>query len=65
MTNGGIGVVGAGKPVVSPGDEVAAGEMVATPGDGVSNAHHVPIEGTVTAMDDGRAEVRSDVCPVD
>jgi Na+-translocating ferredoxin:NAD+ oxidoreductase RnfC subunit len=65
VTNGGIGVVGGGDPVVSPGDEVAAGEMIATPGDGISNAHHAPIEGTVTAVADGRVDVRSDVCPVD
>lgn len=65
VTNGAIGPVDPGDPIVAPGDEVAAGEMVATPGDGISNAHHAPIDGTVTAVEDGRVSVRSDVCPVD
>jgi Na+-translocating ferredoxin:NAD+ oxidoreductase RnfC subunit len=65
VTNEAIGVVGPGEPVVDPGDEVAAGELIATPGDGISNAHHAPIDGTVTAVTDDRVDVRSDVCPVD
>jgi Na+-translocating ferredoxin:NAD+ oxidoreductase RnfC subunit len=64
-TNEAIGPVGSGAPVVDPGDEVTAGEMIAAPGDGISNAHHTPIDGTVTAVTDDRVDVRSDVCPVD
>ncbi|WP_299332485.1 NADH dehydrogenase subunit [Haloplanus sp.] len=65
VANEAIGPVAPGDPVVSPGEEVATDEMIATPGDGISNAHHAPIDGTVTELCDGRVDIRSDVCPVD
>lgn len=46
------GIVTPSEPIVTVGDELETGEMIARPADGISIAHHAPIAGTVTGVDD-------------